>query len=647
MLHFISYWRAAAVVLCDLASSSYYACGVAEQAIGKAAPWFVLAIMVFSMTVRLVFMESCAMFVRGGVYKTVKTALGGPMAKLAISALLFDYILTGPISAVSAAQYLIRFLNQSLTMSGYGYIHLPEWSIVAFAVFIICYFWRKNIIGIGESSSKSLRIVQLTSVMIVVLFVWSIITLILHPQPLPPFTPEIHDHTLGWLVGFDWARTIPIVGISIALGHSLLAMSGEESLTQVFREVAAPKMKNLKRAVVLISLYSLVLTGVISLFAVMIIPDAVRPEYYDNLLSGLAMHLAAPTAVNMALQAFVVIVGVFLLSGAVNTALVGANGALNRMAEDGVLPQWLRQLDKRYGTTSRMIHCFAGMQVFIVLLSRGDVYTLGEAYAFGVVWSFVFQTLAVMVLRWKDRSPREFRVPFNIPFRRTDIPLGILLVSLVLCAIAITNFMTKTTATKFGVVFTGLCFLAIAMSEWYNKKHSSGAATNLEKVNLNYTEAATAEACGLKREHRVLLAVRDPRNLAHLRRTLERIDPAKTDLIVMTIQTGQVPIDGGGAEQLPLDEQLLITNVVEAAEKCGVHVTPLIVQANDAIYALARAAYDLGAQEIVVGRSGKTRPEIQLEKLAMAWGYVSASNPRPVKLRVIWPHQEMKFDIGG
>src|SRR3981189_2283790 len=103
MLTFISFWRAAAIVLNDLASSAYYAGGIAEQAIGKAAPWFILAVMLLSYAVRSVYVESCSMFVRGGVYRVVKEAMGGVMAKISVSALLFDYVLTGPISGVSAA----------------------------------------------------------------------------------------------------------------------------------------------------------------------------------------------------------------------------------------------------------------------------------------------------------------------------------------------------------------------------------------------------------------------------------------------------------------------------------------------------------------------------------------------------------------
>src|SRR6185312_4574658 len=102
MLTFISYWRAAAIVLADLASSAFYVGGIAEGAIGKSAPWFILGVMLFSYAVRALYIESSTMFVRGGVYRVVKEALGSTLAKVAVSALMFDFLLTGPISSVSA-----------------------------------------------------------------------------------------------------------------------------------------------------------------------------------------------------------------------------------------------------------------------------------------------------------------------------------------------------------------------------------------------------------------------------------------------------------------------------------------------------------------------------------------------------------------
>src|SRR5258708_20408020 len=89
MLTFISFWRAAAIVLNDLASSAYYAGGEAEQFIGKTAPWFILATMLLSYAVSQLYVESCSMFVRGRVYRAVKEALAGTLVQFSVSSLLF------------------------------------------------------------------------------------------------------------------------------------------------------------------------------------------------------------------------------------------------------------------------------------------------------------------------------------------------------------------------------------------------------------------------------------------------------------------------------------------------------------------------------------------------------------------------------
>src|SRR5580693_2146704 len=120
MLAFISFWRAAAIVLNDMGSSAFYAGAIAEHFVGKTAPWFILAIMVLSYAVRSMYIESCSMFVRGGVYRVVKEAMGSTLAKVSVSALMFDYILTGPISGVSAGLYLVGLLNELLQ-----YFHSP------------------------------------------------------------------------------------------------------------------------------------------------------------------------------------------------------------------------------------------------------------------------------------------------------------------------------------------------------------------------------------------------------------------------------------------------------------------------------------------------------------------------------------------
>src|SRR6516165_9795129 len=207
LLSFISFWRAAAIVLNDLGSSAFYAGAIAEQAIGKSAPWFILAIMLFSYAVRSLYIESCSMFVRGGVYRVVKEAMGGTLAKFSVSALMFDYILTGPISGVSAGQYLSGLLDELCQ-----YFHLTQshfsggtTGLIAatFAIIVTVYFWWENTKGIPESSEKALHIMKLVTVMVVILIGWCAYTIYFRHSPLPPFPYPSNLHltagSLGWL----------------------------------------------------------------------------------------------------------------------------------------------------------------------------------------------------------------------------------------------------------------------------------------------------------------------------------------------------------------------------------------------------------------------------------------------------------------
>src|SRR3974390_188416 len=196
LLSFISFWRAAAIVLNDLASSAYYAGGEAEGYIGKAAPWFILGIMLFSYAVRAIYVESCSMFVRGGVYRVVKEAMGGTLAKFSVSALMFDYILTGPISGVSAGQYIVGLFNETSDYVHFGLHINPNFGAAAFAILCTVYFWWYNIKGVHESSQKAMRIMQITTVMVVILIGWCVYTVLLRHPSLPPF-PHPRNLTPG------------------------------------------------------------------------------------------------------------------------------------------------------------------------------------------------------------------------------------------------------------------------------------------------------------------------------------------------------------------------------------------------------------------------------------------------------------------
>src|SRR5580658_6196604 len=641
MLTFITYWRAAAIVLNDLASSAFYAGGIAEQAIGKSAPWFVLGVMLFAFAVRAVYVESCSMFVRGGVYRVVKEALGGTLAKLSVSALMFDYILTGPVSGVSAGQYIAGLINDTISIADtHGWIPIavhrmfhgtPQVGVngtaVVFAVAVTLYFWWENIKGIEESSEKALWVMQITTVMVVMLIGWSLFTLLKVGGHLPPFPTlaNIHysDESLGFWKHSQLPHIFGVLGLIIGFGHSVLAMSGEESLAQVYRELAHPKLKNLKRTAIVIGVYSFVFTGLVSLLAVMLIPDGVRMKVYsDNLIAGLAMNMVGPQVVRLAFRAFVVVVGFLILSGAVNTAIVGSNGVLNRVSEDGVLADWFRRPHKKYGTTYRIINLIVGLQLFTIIVSWGNIYTLGEAYAFGVVWSFVFKTISMLVLRYRYKGERNWKVPPNFHIFGVEIPIGLASVAMVLLSTAIVNLFTKSVATVSGIIFSVVFFAIFTFSERVNRrKHADHAAQMKEQFQLQQAESVGRETIGI-RSGNILVPVRDYNTLNHLKWVLQGTDTHEQDVVVMTARVSQFGTAAYGlsAEQVFSDyEQTLFTRAVSVAESFGKKISLLLVPARDPWSAVAQTAHNLESSAVVAGISSKTTAAEQAFALGTAW----------------------------
>jgi amino acid transporter len=704
MLSFISFWRAAAIVLNDLGSSAYYVGGIAEQAVGRAAPWFVLGVMLFSYAVRAVYVESCAMFTRGGVYRVVKEAMGGTLAKLSVSALMFDYILTGPISGVSAGQYIVGLAAQALNYFRPGHPWNPSADTInhiaaGIAVLVTVYFWWRNTRGIHESSDDALKIMYVTTVMVVLLIGWCGITILLKPeaQRLPPSPAVSHltfnEDAVGWMpllipnylrevrarentamredaaangangtaaaTNADQSAAatdsgphykfipgagavIGLIGIMMAFGHSILAMSGEESLAQVNRELEYPKHKNLMKAGMVIFIYSLLFTSLVSFFAYAIIPDHVRPQYFNNLISGISMYLVGPLSVRLLFQAFIVIVGFLMLAGAINTSIIGANGVLNRVSEDGVMTDWFRAPHRRFGTTYRMINLIVVLQLVAIIGSRGNTFVLGEAYAFGVIWSFFFNSLSMTVLRFQRKERREWKVPLNVRVGSAEIPLGLVAIMLILFCVATVNLLTKEVATVSGIAFTLVFFTVFLISERINERRRGEEAhrTTMDQFRISPEETVSNETIEV-RPGNTLCLVRDYNTLEHVKKALEMTHTGKRDLVMMTVHLLRGPDTGyediGEQNLFTNYEQLLFSRVVGLAEKAGKHVDLLVVPSSNVFQAIAHTAAQLDSSEIVAGRSSVLTPEEQARRLGEAWEELPNKPGRQVLFRVIDP----------
>ena len=655
MLSFISFWRAGAIVLNDLASSAYYAGGEAEQFIGKSAPWFILGVMLLAYAVSLIYVESCSMFVRGGVYRVVKEAMGGTLAKFSVSALMFDYILTGPISGVAAGQYIAGLSNELLR---YAHIHLS--------------LHVKRHCGSSSRSSspfisggRTSRVFRNQAKKLCASWnsppPWSWFSSFgaFTPSGYAAFTGLPRRFLATWsstgtlsagLQTSHWAHALTLVIIFVGLGHSVLAMSGEETLAQVYREIEHPKLPNLKKTALIIFIYSLFFTALVSFFAVMIIPDHIRPHFFENLIGGLAMNLQGPFWLRLAFHVFVVIVGMLILSGrSIPPSLAPmASSAVSRKMEFSPIGFAIRiAASALLIASSPPLPC---LQVITILISRGDVDFLGNLYAFGVIWSFALKGIAVLVLRYTHPQDREYRVPLNFTIAGKEIPLGLALITLVLLLIAVVNLFTKPDATIAGVVFSVLLFIGFTLSERsVQRRIGSTQAAELDQFNLAQ-EADLSPANVGARPGNVLVPVSNYYALYHLHSALERLKAHEQDVVVLHIRL--LRRAGSGEYDLRPDqlfstiEQLLFTKVLAVAEKEGKPVRLAVAAANDLWDGILRAAANLQSSSIVVGSSSKMPINEQAREVGIAWERMPQPRPR-LALDIFTPGgQERIFYLG-
>jgi hypothetical protein len=328
-----------------------------------------------------------------------------------------------------------------------------------------------------------------------------------------------------------------------------------------------------------------------------------------------------------------VLVGVLILSGAQNTSIVGANGVLNRVAEDGVLTSAFQKPHPRFGTSYRIINLIVILQLLTIVLTKGNVFTLAGLYAFGVVWSFAMMSLAVLVLRHKEPGGRLWKVPGNITIGQREIPIGVILISAVLFTTALVNLLTKKQATIGGVAFSALFFVIFSYSERKVAKERQGKPENLDQFRVYGNQELGSGAMGV-RAGNILVAVRDPRNLYYLRHILGHTNTLKQDVVVMSARLYHREYTLGGntvyeAKQV-FDhyEQELFTAAVAVAEKEGKPISLLVVPASDVFDAIMVTAQRLDSSRVICGLSNKLTADEQAKLTGDAWERLSEPRPR-------------------
>jgi nucleotide-binding universal stress UspA family protein len=220
------------------------------------------------------------------------------------------------------------------------------------------------------------------------------------------------------------------------------------------------------------------------------------------------------------------------------------------------------------------------------------------------------KSLSVLMLRYKQPGHRDWKVPLNFYIGKTEIPLGLVMITVTLFALAVINVLTKKTATIAGTLFTIAFFVVFELSDIYNRKRKAAHGPETEKFRLDTHSEVTKEAVHV-RPGNVMVAVRNPNRLQHLERILLKTDTRKIDIVVLSVRilkagSGEYVLEPD--QMFADDETQVFSKVVNLAEKAGKHVELMVVLGTNPYDAIVQTAARLQSSRIVMGLSPKLTP---------------------------------------
>ena len=253
------------------------------------------------------------------------------------------------------------------------------------------------------------------------------------------------------------------------------------------------------------------------------------------------------------------------------------------------------------------------------------------------------------MLRYKQPGHRDWKVPLNFHIGKTEIPLGLMMITVALFSLAVINVLTKKTATISGVTFTIVFFIVFELSDLYNRKRKAAHGPETEKFRLDTHSEVTKEAVHV-RPGNLLVAVRNPNRMQHLERILRKTDTRKMDIVVLSVRTLKTGADENGLapDQMFSDaETQVFSKVVNLAEKAGKHVELMVVLGTDPYDAIVQTAARLQSSRIVMGLSPKLTPSEQGAQVGGYWEKLP--EPRPsLSLELVLEDQKdvVFFNLG-
>ena len=610
--------RAAALVIAQLGIAAFFIAGVTRSALGDSAGWFVLGVAMLSGLIRAIDIESWALLIPGGLISRVRHAFGPGVSRLAAAVALVDRLLLGALACVLIGHYaasvsVIAIAGRRFT----GYVR-PEDFATLLAVAAIGLLWVRARIGHDIGREAMARGVWIGIGILALIMVWGVTTLargaIVTPLGPPPFSMAVTgwssvDAALIYVLGV--ALTLPVIG------------SGEV-LARAAREVQPPRVQALRRTALLTVFFALAVVALGTFLFILLVPAAEQPLWIDAPLAGLAQHLAGPSWARDLIALAVAVAAVLVLLPAAHAALADGEQLLQRGSVDGTVPSGLASLHTRFGTPANAVDVTAAAMILIVIASGGRVAWLSRAYGASLAVMLVLTIAALARLRRTHAGTLPFTTPFNLRVGGRQLPVGLLVPSLIVGGSVLVALATGDVAAIAAVGLVG------ALALWFNagsRKVAPLAVGEERDVFDLLTEAELSLDQIEARPGNVLVPVRNPHALVHLLAALH--DSGDRDVVVMTVRMlGVDGTDEAANESTPTAyERGLFSEVVAVAERHGRPVRLLIVPTHNVVEAIVATILRLRSSDVYVGESSTLPPQIKPACSAMRGNGRPSPNP--------------------
>jgi magnesium transporter len=619
LLTFTSASRAAALALPELAFAAFFAGGLLRETAGPAGPWFVLLATLLGLAIRRLDLESWTLFIPGGLSGRVDRAFGPRAATAATGVMIVERILLAAVACVVFGHYVAGFL---FAATGYARFlrRATASDLSAFvALALLGWLWLRARRGRLLTPARRARHVWVAIWVLLVLLVWTFV-IALRRSAWPAGITDLPDLPAGGLP--EWRDFLANLGWMLvaslaALGRAAPAIGVADGLPRVAQELAPPRIAGLRRTVVITGALAILLSGGLSLLMSGLIPGATDPRWASAPLAGLAQAVG-PAWIRTPLTLAVVMAAGLMLGQTTRAGLWGAEAALVRLSERGILGEGFRHQDPKFGTFSVAIDGAVMASALAVVVSGASVTWLGSAYATAVLWTLALQAAALAKLT--DRKGHAW-------VRAIGGLLGAAALAMLVHA---DGGAVGATAT----LLSASCLLLLRAKPAAEAPPEGDASDLLVSSHLFGEDLPSIPGS-------ILVPVRNPHVLSHLTAALR--SSREHEIVVMSVRLiGGDAIEEPDTSQPTASERAVFSRVLALAERYARRVRLVIVPARDVFDGVMAAVTRTRASDIYVGESATISAQEQARLLGEAWERAGTPD---LQVRLVIFHRSGRSDV--